>query len=99
MAISSIAYSACITKPQAQTLAWRALENTLCDVEAFENEAVYEQCAHAQNQVKNKMRFESNQLGWTVLIREFECAQGATCWEWFSISCQGKLTFNRNGEN
>ena len=95
----SIAQGACITKAEAITIAWNALNTSLCHTDNIDNEYDYEQCETAQYQVKNQMSFKSPAVGWSVLIREFECAAGASCWEWYTISCRGKLTLHRNGEN
>lgn len=97
--LTQITQASCLTKTQAQMLAWNQLNKTYCSHEYIENETDLEQCEFAQEQIKNKIKYVSYSAGWTVLIRQFECAAGASCWEWYSISCGGKIQLHQNGEN
>lgn len=99
LTFTHFAQAACLDKSQAQLIALTHLQKNLCSSDDIENETDFEQCEHAKIQIKNNFNFHSQSVGWTVLIREFECEAGASCWEWYSISCDGKLKLHRNGEN
>jgi hypothetical protein len=98
--VSSMAQAqVCISKPQAQNVALKVAQARFCQSSQYESEQDAEACDFAISQVKNKIWFHPQFKRWSVTLKEYECAQGASCWEGVHIGCRGETTYFHGGED